>query len=143
MKRKNQTEGKDRIRMIAIAIVSLFVIVTGALFSYNSFKNGNISGGILGAIIAIIILMFAIIVFKRGNKDLKKGLPLKDERSKKVIEKASSMAFYVTLYMLLAIGFLSEDVIKFRDVSQATSLAVVGMAVLFAVFWAYYNKKEM
>ena len=72
---------------------------------------------------------------------MKEGYPLKDERSKKVIEKASSLAFYVTLYLLLAIGFLSEDVIKFRDVSQATSLAVGGMAILFAVFWAYYNGK--
>ena len=143
MKTKNNLEGKDKIRLIVIGIVSLFVIVTGTLFAIKSFKNDNIMGGILGIVIAIIILMFAVIVFKRGNRDLKKGFPLKDERSKKVIEKASSMAFYVTLYMLLAIGFLSEDVIKFRDISQATSLGVAGMALLFMIFWAYYNKQTL
>lgn len=140
MKLKN-IECKEKIRMTALIIISLFVIATGALFSYGSFKNGEIVGGILGAMIALIILIFAFFVYKRGNRDLKNGFPLKDERSRKVIEKASSLAFYVTLYLLLAIGFLSDDIIKFRDVSQATSLAVAGMAILFAVFWAYYNRK--
>ena len=140
MKTKN-IEGKEKIRMIALIVISLFVIATGIMFSFKSFTKGNIAGAIGGSFIAITILVFAIFVFRRGNRDLKEGYPLKDERSKKVIEKASSLAFYVTLYLLLAIGFLSEDVIKFRDVSQATGLAVAGMAILFAVFWAHYNKK--
>ena len=97
---------------------------------------------IIFIIIAIIILVFAVIVFKRGNKDLKNGYPLQDERSKKVLDKASSRAFYVSLYLLLLIGFLSDDLIPFRDVSQATSVAVGGMALLFLIFWIYYNRKE-
>ena len=139
MKQK-QTE---KIRLIAIVIIGLIVIVTGTLFSYGSFKNGNIGGGILGAMIALIILFFAIIVYKRGNQSIKEGYPLKDERSRKVVQKASSLAFFVSLYLLLAVGFLSNDIIKFRDVSQATSLTVGGMAILFAIFWAYYNRKAI
>jgi uncharacterized membrane protein len=138
-----KTKGKDRIRMIAIIIVSLFVIVTGTLFSLTAFTKGDIAGGVAGGFIAITILVFAIFVFIRGNRDMKKGFPLQDERSRKVIEKASSKAFYVSLYLLLAIGFLSGDLIKFRDVSQATGIAVGVMAILFAVFWAYYNRKEI
>ena len=140
---KDNIGGKEKIRMTALITISLLVIATGTLFSLKAFTKGNIAGGILGGIIAITILVFAIFVFKRGNRDLKEGYPLKDERNKKVLEKASSLAFYVTLYMLLAIGFLSDDIIKFKDVSQATSLAVAGMAILFAVFWAYYNKREI
>ena len=96
-----------------------------------------------GGLIAIIILAFAISVFRRGYGDVKKGFPMRDERSRKVIEKASSLAFYVTIYLLLAIGWLSEDIITFRDVSQATGLAIGLMAILFAAFWAYYNKREV
>ena len=138
-----KTKGKDKIRLTAIVIISLLVIVTGSLFSLNSFIQGEIAGGILGGIIATTILMFAIIVFIRGNKDMRGGFPLHDERSKKVLEKASSKAFYVSLYILLGIGFLSDDLLKFRDVSQATGLAVGVMAVLLAIFWAYYNRKEI
>ena len=139
--KKNNTRKNERIRLTAIAIISFFVIVTGALFSYGSFKNGETTGGVLGIIIALIILAFAIIVYKRGNEDLKKGFPLKDERSQKVMQKAMSMSFLVTLYLLLAIGWLSDDLIRFRDVSQATNAAVGGMALLFLIFWLYYNSK--
>jgi len=143
MKEKNNTKKIDKARLTAIVIVSLFVIVTGTLFALKSLMNKDVPGGVLGIIIAITILAFAIFVFRRGNKDMREGFPLRDERSKKVMQKAMSMAFLVSLYLLLVIGFLSEDIIKFRDVSQATGLAIGGMAILFAAFWAYYNKKEI
>ena len=133
---------KDKVRLAAILIVSILVIITGSLFGVKAFSKGDIVGGILGSIIALIILFFAVVVYKRGNKDLKNGFPLKDERSRKVMDMASSRAFYVSLYVLLAIGFVS-DTVPFRDISQATSIAVGCMALLFAAFWAYYNGKEI
>jgi hypothetical protein len=64
---------------------------------------------------------------------LKEGYPLKDERSRRVMEKSGYKAFLVSFYLLL-IGYISEDIIKFRDASQATSVAVGGMALLFLIF---------
>ena len=66
-----------------------------------------------------------------------------DERSKRVMEKASSKSFYVTLYVLLAIGMLSDGVIHFRDVNQVTSTAVGLMALLWFGFWIYFNQREI
>lgn len=143
MKAKNKTAGNEKIRLIAIIILGLLVIATGILWSLTSFMSGEITGGILGIIIAITIFAFAVIVYRRGNRDLKGGYPLKDERSKRVIEKASSLAFYVSLYLLLAIGYFSNDLIPFRDVSQATGVAVGFMGLLFLIFWIYYNRKEI
>ncbi|MBU0466726.1 MAG: hypothetical protein KJ718_03275 [Nanoarchaeota archaeon] len=143
MKAKNKTARNDKLRLIVIFIVSVLVIATGTLFAVTTFSKGDIGGGILGVIISITILTFAIFVYRRGNRDLKEGYPLRNERSQKVMQKSMSMAFLVSLYLLLAIGFLSEDIIHFRDVSQATSAAVGGMAILFAIFWVYYNRKEI
>ena len=81
---------KDKIRMGAILLISFFVIITGVLFAMKAFMKGNVAGGIAGAVIAIIILVFAGFVFIRGSRDLKKGFPLQDERSKRVMDKASS-----------------------------------------------------
>ncbi len=141
--KKQNTKGTERIRLLSIMLISLFVISTGALFTTKAFRNGEIIGGVLGIIITIIILIFTTIVYRRGKEDLKGGYPLQDERSKRVMEKASSLAFYVSLYVLLSVGFLSEDMIPFRDVSQATSVSVGLMAILFLAFWIYYNKKEI
>ena len=141
--KKKESKRHGLLRLIAIIVVSICVIVTGAFFSLNAFMKGDITGAVLGGLIALIILAFAILVFVRGQEDMKNGLPLQDERSRRVMEKAAAKAFYVSLYLLLAIGFLSEDVIKFRDVSQATSIAVGCMALLLLIFWAYYNRKEI
>ncbi len=144
MKQKtNKTARNNKIRLTAIIILSLLVTATGILWMITSFGNGDFAGGIFGAIIAITILAFALFVFVRGNRDLKEGYPLKDERSRRVIEKASFTSFYVSLYLLLAMGYFSDDLIPFRDVSQATSVAVGGMALLFLIFWLYYNRKEI
>lgn len=143
MKTKQNIQRGDKVRLIFILILSLAVIITASIYSINSFVSGEISGGVLGIIIAIIIIVFAIIMLKRRNRDLKNGLPLQDERSKRVIEKATSTAFLVSLYVLLGIGFLSDDIIKFRDISQATSVIVGIMALLFLIFWAYYNRREL
>jgi uncharacterized membrane protein len=138
---KPKTDRNDRARQIAIIIVSAFVISTGALLFIINFGKGDFWGSVLGSIIALIILGFAILTYKRGNRDLKQGLPLKDERSERVLEKASSRTFYVSLYVLLAIGLMS-DVVQFRDISQATNVAVGCMALVFSAFWIYYERKE-
>lgn len=144
MKKKIQKDsGKDRIRLIAIVIVSLLVIATGTLLAVTAIAKGDFAGAILGIIIALTILGFAFYTFKKGNKDIKEGYPLHDERSRRVLERATSKAFIVSLYLLLAIGFVSDEIIKFRDVSQATGVAVGGMAILFLIFWIYYNKREL
>ncbi len=140
---KKGSEKNGRKRLIAIIIVSLLVIVTGALWAINALSGGDVPGAVLGGLIALIVLAFAIIVFIRGSQSLREGFPLQDERSRRVMEKAASKAFYVSLYLLLAIGFLSDEMIQFRDVSQATGVAVGMMALIWVILWAYYNGKEM
>ena len=133
----------DMLRLAAILFVSIMVIVTGALFAYEALSEGDVAGAALGGVIALVILAFALFVYVRGNSDLKNGFPLQDERSRRVMEKAASKAFYVSLYLLLAVGLLSEEAIPFRDVSQATGVTVGLMALVLAILWAYYNSKEI
>ena len=143
MKAKESTARRDRLRLTGILTLSILVVITGALFAITSFRKGEVSGGILGALIALTIVTFAFITYRRGTSDLKNGFPIHDERSRRVVEKASSKAFHISLYLLLAIGFLSDGTLKFRDASQAIGAAVGGMALLFLGFWLYYNKREL
>ena len=62
MKTQDNTKRIGRVRLTAQIIISLLVLVTGALFAYGSFKGGEVLGGILGIMIVVIILIFAIFV---------------------------------------------------------------------------------
>jgi uncharacterized membrane protein len=143
MKKQNYGVVKQRLRPFMFVLISIVVIATGILFWLNAYRKGDVVGGFLGFLIALTILGLAIFVFSKGSRDLREGYPLEDERSTTVKEKASSRAFYVSLYLLLLVGLLSDNVIVFRDVSQAMSATVGGMAVLFVAFWLYYSRKEL
>jgi uncharacterized membrane protein len=147
MKQKN-TEKKtltrknigNKIKAIFMAVLAVIVATTLIVYSLGS-GGGVYSAGLI-IIAAILVIFFGLFAFRR-YKDASEGLPFEDERSRKVLEKASSTSFYVTLYLLLTIGIFSENTINFRDVSQATSIAVGGMALFFFIFWIYYNRKEI
>lgn len=131
---------KFRIRLLAILGVCIAVIITGIIFATTTYLRGDTVGAVISAIISTIIVAFAIFTYVRGNRDLKAGIPYRDERGRKVIEKASSISFILSIYLLLAIGFFEKF---FRDVSQATGLAIGVMAIIFAVSWVYYNRQEL
>ncbi|MFA6888555.1 MAG: DUF2178 domain-containing protein [Candidatus Woesearchaeota archaeon] len=134
---------KDKIRFFAILVLTAFIIGITTVFSYRSFVQGDKIGGIVTILLSLLILGMIVFVFRKGNSDLKKGYPLQDERSKRVMEKATSKAFYVSLYALLLIGFLSDEIIQFKDTSQALNLVVGIMGLLFLGFWIYYHNKEI
>jgi uncharacterized membrane protein len=141
MKTNNKTGNNARIWLLII--ISLTVIVTEVFFWMNAHARGDTGGAISGALIAVVIIAFSIIALLRWNKDIKAGYPLEDERSRRVKEKASSSAFYISLYMLLLIGLLSDHIIKFRDPSQVITTSVGGMALLFAACWLFFNRREV
>lgn len=142
MKTKSNTEGKDKISLTAISIISLLVIATGTAFSLMRFMKGDVAGGVTGALIAIIVLVFAIFVFIRGNRDMKKGFPLRDERSKKIIVLAGYKTFLISIWYLLILSWIANaGWIQFRDVSQALGAGILGMAIIFGLCWLWVNRK--
>jgi len=141
--KKLGTGAADKRRILVVGFLTVIVFASLILYAVKNFVNGIDYSILPGIILAAIIMLFFFIFVMRRAKDVSRGMPFEDERSKRVIEKASSTSFYVTLYLLLAIGMLSEDLIKFRDVSQATGVAVGGMAILFFIFWVYFNKREI
>lgn len=144
MKTKKISKGRESRgnKIKAVFIFLLAIVVAGSLLIY-AFTSGNFGYSfVLVAIAAILLIFFGLFALRR-YKDAVKGMPFEDERSRRVMEKAAAKSFYVTLYVLLTIGILSEDLIKFRDVSQATGAAIGIMAILLFAFWAYYNRKEI
>ena len=104
-------------------------------------KNGE-----LGPSVAILFLVGIMIVFLgffayRQGKDVGKGFPFKDERTRKILVYAGNRSFLITIYVLLAIGWVSDYKWYTLDVSATTGLAILIMTVLFFLSWFYYSRK--
>jgi len=131
----------DKTKTILMGIVSALVILTSLLWFETALGKGKMGNAMIVAGPAIIIIVLAVWVFLRNYRSVKGGFPVEDERSKRVMEKAFAKAYLISIYLLLAIGFASDDLIQFRDVSQAMSAGILGMVLIFWLCWMYYNRK--
>ncbi len=138
-KKKNS---KDKIRVWSVGIVALLVISTLILFAITIIRKGNLVVGIISIIIAVVILIFAVSLLKRQYSAVKKGFPYQDERSKKIMVLAGYKAFLISIWWILIIGWASSNEwVQFRDVSQATGVGILGMAIIFGVCWLLVSRK--
>jgi len=137
---KKQSEGKKRV--ILMGFVTILVFLGFILWAVPTMIKGKPIHGIGIIIVALVLLVFAVFQFKRMYYDVKKGYPLRDERSNKVLMVAFAKAFIFSIWWLLILSWLSEDLIKFRDASQALGVGILGMAIIFGLSWLYFNSKE-
>jgi len=140
---------KDKTRLMLMAAITLTVSATTVIYGYMIFLRNEINLGSLIAIsILLIVIVFMIFFVMRRYKDIKQGMPLEDERSNKVVTKAAAQSFYVSLYWLLAISwfesFFAQKLFggQHLDAGQAVGGGIAGMAVIFFIFWWYYNKQD-
>ena len=97
--------------------------------------------------IPLIIIVFMVFFIVRRYRDIKSGMPLEDERSRKVVTMAAAKSFYVSLYWLLAISWFNdlfaEKIFGLDQLtaSQTVGGGIAGMALLFFGFWIYYDRK--
>jgi len=132
-----------KIKPLFMLVLAVVIAMTFLLYAVMEFLDGEIGYPVLLILIAaILIVLFGWIALAR-YRDSQRGLVSEDERSRRVMEKATSRSFMVGIYALLLIGWLSDDIIHFRDVSQATGAAILVIAISFFCFWIYYNRKEI
>ncbi len=139
---------KDKIRLFLISLITITVLATAAIYSFIIVSEEEVTlGSLIPIIIPLIVIGFMFFFITRRYKDIKQGMPLEDERSRKVITLAAAKSFYVSLYWLLAIswfeGFFANKLFGLDklDASQTVGGGIAGMALLFFAFWFYYDRK--
>lgn len=138
---------KDKFRLNLIIIVTGLVLLTSLLYGYEITSNNKINlGASIAFVIPLIAIVFMVFFIRNRYKDVKEGMPLEDERSRKVMNRAAAMTFYVSLYWLLFISYFEEFFARMAgieklDAGQTVGIGIAGMTITFIIAWLYYNKK--
>jgi uncharacterized membrane protein len=82
----------------------------------------------------------------KRTKDVKEGFPIQDERTKRIMDKASSRTFYFMIYFLLFLGWISDDGIESLGIPSIIGrhvafASILGGAIAFFILIAYYSRK--
>jgi len=126
---------KKGVLMILLAALIIIGVIIWLLHSSNEIKTGSLvmSGTIL------LVAGFAVALAVSKLKSAKEGLASEDELSRLIKDKASSRSYYVSLYWWLIMMYMSNKTLI--ATSTLIGVGILGMAVMFAGFWIYFNFK--
>jgi len=113
-------------------IVSALVLAGLALWATKGRFSGNAGEILMGAIV-LVVVGFAVFL---GVSRLRSGLrrePCEDEMSRKVMTKASSLAYYISIYLWLFVMYISDK--TSLEAHSLVGTGILGMAVTFVLCW--------
>ncbi len=95
---------------------------------------------------AVAIITVLLLNISRLSKGVRSGLPLKDEMSERIKERAGYLTLMVTLYFVLGLmfyhGFLVEDYgFPGLVVRHAMMVTLIFMLGSFGLIWLVLNRK--
>lgn len=85
-------------------------------------------------LVLIIVAVLGVFVAYRHFNSIKKGEPTSDELSKLILQKASSLSFYISLYLWILISYFSDSLDL--ETGQLIGYGIIGMAVIFTITWS-------
>jgi peptidoglycan/LPS O-acetylase OafA/YrhL len=123
-------------KAVLMFLVAALVLITCGLWFFSS-SSGTKPVDLLQFGVIILVVAFAVFVgFKRLGSS-RRGEPAEDELSKKVLQKTAAFSFYISLYMWVAMIYLS-DKIKLESHSLIGA-GILGMAVIYVICWIVFN----
>ncbi|MDD1767533.1 MAG: DUF2178 domain-containing protein [Methanomassiliicoccales archaeon] len=125
-------------------MIGIYAVVLLGVVVMIAFMEGITVWSGLMLVIIVMIEIVAIWLAVRSIRDLRKGLPLKDEMSVAVNMRAGYRAFCVSIYLflLLAVGFivLEDQGVAFSN-AELLFILVAIMGSIHIAFITYYNRK--
>jgi len=123
-------------KTIVLFIIAALVLVTVIFwFSSGSVKMGL--GELITIGVVVLVVGFAIFFGYQRLTSLTKGEPAEDEMTRKVMLKTSSISYYISIYLWLAIMYFSDRL--HLETHTLIGSGILGMAIVFALCWLFFN----
>ena len=123
-------------KAVIIFIVAALVIASSILWFMTVSETLKLTD-LLSIVVLILVVGFALFIGFKKMISAKRGEPVEDEMSKKVMRKTAAYSYYISLYLWLAIMYFSDRLNY--ETHVLIGAGILGMAVVFAVCWLIVN----
>jgi len=133
---------KESVRLAFLAGLAIVLAVTFIPWGIGVVDENRLLG--MAILVAVpLAIGVSIIFFLKERRKIASGLPMQDERSKGIFQKATSYTFYTTMYFVLFFSFLiDESAVKdFMTVGRALMMVLAEMILALFVFLGYFHLK--
>jgi len=119
-----------------VFIIAALVLITTFMWIFSG--SGPVKPmELVNIAVIVIVVLFALFFGYKRISSSRKGEPPEDELSKRVMKKASSLSYFISLYLWLAIMYFSEKLNY--ETHTIIGAGILGMALVFAVCWLVFN----
>jgi peptidoglycan/LPS O-acetylase OafA/YrhL len=126
----------------AIITIFLSLFVIGGIIFYVSHPDFVLNFQEIAMILVLLVVLgFALYLAQLRIRAVRKKLPAEDEYSKKLMKKAASTSYFISLYLWLAIMYLSDKVVM--ETHTLIGTGILAMALVFALSWLFFNIRGM
>ena len=119
-------------KTIITFVISALLLFSLVLWAINADISGNIQEYLNIAVI-VVMVGFALYIALERLKSLRRKEPIEDELSRKIMTKASSLAFYVSIYLWLFIMYMSDKTTM--ETHSLIGAGILGMSIIFLLSW--------
>lgn len=119
-------------KAIVIFMIGTLVLAGLAAWALKGKIEGN-AGEIAQAGVVFILVGFAAAFGVSRLRSRRRGEPAEDELSKRIMTRASSLAYYVSIYLWLFIMYIGDKTTLPAQTIVGTGIA--GMALVFLLCW--------
>jgi peptidoglycan/LPS O-acetylase OafA/YrhL len=123
-------------RTTLVLIVAGLVLIASAIWFFLSYQEPSLMEN-LHLLIIILLVAFALFFGYKRLTSERRGQPAEDEMSKKVMQKAAALSYFISLYLWVFMIYLKDRVAM--DVEILIGSGILGMGVIFALSWLYFN----
>ncbi len=119
-------------KTIVSFVVSALVLASLALWALKGHLWGNTQEIVMAGIVLVLVGFAVYLGVSRVRSRLRRE-PGEDELSKKVMTRASSLAYYVSIYLWLFVMYISDK--TSLAAHSLVGAGILGMAVVFLLCW--------
>ena len=94
-------------KTVVLFIIAALVLITTGFWIFSGYSKVE-PAELTSLVVIVLVVAFALFVGYKRLTSVKKGEPAEDEMSKKIMQKTSSLSYYISLYWWLAIMYFSD-----------------------------------
>ena len=123
-------------KSVIVLIIAALVLITTFVWIFSG--SGPVKPmELVNLGVIVIVVLFALFFGYKRISSSRKGEPPEDELSKRVMQKASSLSYYISIYLWLAVMYFSEKLNY--ETHTLIGAGILGMAIVLAVCWLVFN----
>jgi len=123
-------------RTLVIFMVAFLVLATTAIWFFTSTSEFKPVDLLQFGVILVLVGYGLFFGYKRLTS-VKRGEPVEDELSKKVVQKAAALSYFISLYLWVFMIWLKDRVSL--DTEELLGSGILAMAVIFGISWVVIN----